>query len=71
VLRVTAVLLAAVVGVHQLRYLLAFGSDTSAVLGHTGHGYMSFAVPLIGISTVLALAQLVGGTLGVQRLAAH
>jgi hypothetical protein len=58
-LRVVAVLLAAVVGVHELRYVIAFGSEASAVQAHTGHGYVSMVVPLLGVLMALALAQLV------------
>lgn len=45
--------------VHQLRYLLAYGGDASAMLQKTGHSYLNSVVPWIGL--LLALA--VGGFL--------
>lgn len=46
--------------VHQLRYLLAFGSTASARLAHDGHAYMSSLEPFV----LLAAALAVGGFAG-------
>ena len=60
----TAALLATgAFGVHQLRYLLAYGEQTDDALGASGHGYLTFAEPLIGLALAFAAGHLV------QRLA--
>jgi hypothetical protein len=46
--------------VHQLRYLLAFGSGASAELARQGHSYLHSVVPWI----VLLIGLTVGGFLG-------
>ena len=51
-----ALLSAGVLAVHQLRYLLAFGDDVDAALGASGHGYLTFAQPGIGVCLTFAIA---------------
>jgi hypothetical protein len=46
-------------GVHQLRYLLAYGGGTTRALREQGHAYLAFTLPLVA---ALALS-LVAGTL--------
>jgi len=43
-------------GVHDLRYLLAYGGDSSHELSMQGHAYLRFATPLIAGLVVLAAA---------------
>jgi len=54
-----ALLPPAVFAVHQLRYVLAYGSGAGAELQRTGHSYLHSVVPWI----VLLLALVVGGFL--------
>lgn len=42
--------------VHQLRYLLAFGDQTTGTLEHTGHGYLLTVVPFCGLVGAVGLA---------------
>lgn len=56
VARLTGLLIGAVLGVHELRYLLAFGDQTASTLAHTGHGYLATAVPLSGLGLAVGLA---------------
>ena len=44
-LRVTAFLLVAALGVHELRYVLAYGGRASDELAHQGHGYLMTLTP--------------------------
>ena len=64
--RVGAVLLAALLGVHQLRYLLAFGGEAGNALARHGHGYMAWVTPAVAALGTLAVARLLvraaGGT---------
>ena len=55
----TAVVPVAAFAVHQLRYLLAFGSGASAELQRQGHSYLHSVVPWL----VMALALAVGAFL--------
>ncbi len=48
-------------GVHQARYLLAFGPESGEQLSHQGHDYLAGAVPYLA---GLALAALVATLLG-------
>jgi len=57
-LRVAAVFLAALLGVHQLRYLIAFGGDAGAVLSRHGHGYLDVATFAVAGLGALACARL-------------
>ena len=54
----TALLLAANVVVHELRYLLAYGDEAPEVLSHEGHGYLNAVTPLLGLIAAFALARL-------------
>src|SRR3954447_16219445 len=60
-LRVAALIGSAALGVHEARYLLAYGNHAGDQLGRQGHAYMPFASALV--VALLALA-------GVQLLAA-
>jgi hypothetical protein len=44
---------AAVLAVHELRYQLAFGSESGARLQGSGHGYLEFALPVFGLLLAL------------------
>lgn len=48
-------MLAGALGVHGLRYLLAFGDEADAALAH-GHGYLALLTPLLGTLIALGLA---------------
>lgn len=56
-LRVAAVLLAALLGVHQLRYALAFGGDAGGALSEHGHGYLAWVTPLVAALGAFALGR--------------
>lgn len=58
-LRLSALVVIGAFGVHQLRYLLAYGEDTRPALEQSGHGYLVAVEPLIG----LALAGMLGHVL--------
>jgi len=57
-LRVAAVLLAALLGVHQLRYTLAFGGDAGRALSEHGHGYLAGVTPLVAALGALVFGRL-------------
>jgi hypothetical protein len=42
-LRAVALMVAAALGLHELRYLIGYGGDTGSALAAQGHGYLSFA----------------------------
>jgi len=54
-LRVSALLTAGAFGLHQLRYLLAYGEASGPVLAQSGHGYLTAAQPLVGLVLACAL----------------
>lgn len=54
-LRLTALLALASLGVHQLRYLIANGEDTAAVLAGDGHAYLDAVAPLAAVLFGVAL----------------
>jgi len=56
VARLTGLLLAAVLGLHELRYRLGFDDQASSALEHTGHGYLATAVPFAGLALALGLS---------------
>jgi len=56
VLVTTALLLAGALGVHELRYLLAFGGEARSALADHGHGYLTLLTPSLGLLTALGLA---------------
>lgn len=60
-LRVTAFLLVAALGVHELRYVLAYGGRASDELAHQGHGYLMTLTPLVGVILAFALGGLLTG----------
>jgi hypothetical protein len=50
---------------HQLRYLIAFGSSSSAELARQGHSYMADALPVLAVFALSALlATLIRSRLG-------
>jgi hypothetical protein len=55
-LRSAALIALAAFGVHQLRYLLAYGSSTHEELARQGHAYLSHALPILAGFAVAALA---------------
>lgn len=58
-MRRIGLLVLAALGVHQLRYLIAYGSDSAGALDRQGHGYLTALLPdLVGIATVLIVATL-------------
>ncbi|HKG02705.1 MAG TPA: hypothetical protein VKB03_05955 [Conexibacter sp.] len=66
-LRGAALMPAAALGVHRLRYELAFGSDAPRALAQQGHAYLSSLTPWIVLLTALALGASLGAL--VQRWA--
>jgi hypothetical protein len=56
-LRAAALLSLGAFGVHQLRYLIAYGDGSRRELALQGHGYLTFVGPLIAVVVVLALAE--------------
>jgi hypothetical protein len=44
---------------HQLRYKLAFGGNSSQALAEHGHGYLGSLTPMVALACALALAELV------------
>lgn len=59
VVRFGALLSAGAFGVHQLRYLLAYGDGAGGALHATGHAYLVFAEPAIGLLLAFAVGQAV------------
>jgi hypothetical protein len=57
-LRATALVATGWWTVHQLRYLLAYGSDTGRALAHQGHAYLAPAAPALSALLALAAARL-------------
>jgi len=55
-IRAGALISLGALGVHDLRYLLAYGGDSSHELSMQGHAYLRFATPLIAGLVVLAAA---------------
>jgi hypothetical protein len=55
-LRSAALIALAAFGVHQLRYLLAYGSSAHEELARQGHAYLSLALPVLVGFAVAALA---------------
>lgn len=49
-----------VLGVHQLRFYLVFGSRAPAVLAREGHRYLEFAVPAVVLLAALGLGWYAG-----------
>jgi hypothetical protein len=59
VLRSSSLIALGALGVHQLRYLLAYGGGTTQALREQGHAYLTFALPLVAAAAL----SLVAGTL--------
>jgi hypothetical protein len=59
-LRGAALMPAAALGVHQLRYELAFGADAPRALAQQGHAYLSSLTPWIVLLAGLALGASLG-----------
>ena len=53
--RACAFLLAGAIGVHELRYALAFGGEAAQTLADHGHGYLLLATPVIGLLSAWVL----------------
>src|SRR5829696_7570174 len=68
VVRVFSLLLAGSLGVHELRYRLAFGADAGQQLAHEGHGYLSVvtfaAGPMLALVFALWLVRVAGSPSG-------
>jgi hypothetical protein len=54
-----ALLSAGAFGVHQLRYLVGYGEHADAALTASGHDYLTFVEPLIGLLLAFAVAHIV------------
>lgn len=63
-LMAVALLSAAALLVHDLRYRLVFGDDTGSVLAEHGHGYLAALSPFVAVLCAIACARLL---LGVAR----
>src|SRR4051812_30743875 len=55
--RVTALVAAAALALHELRYLIGYGGRTPEALASQGHGYLTLASAVVGLLLVVALAQ--------------
>jgi hypothetical protein len=65
--RLAAILALGAFAVHQLRYLIAFGSSSSEELARQGHGYMAAWLPILGVFTISAmLGTLIRGRFGAR-----
>jgi hypothetical protein len=57
-LRVAALIGSAALGLHEARYLIAYGGQSGEQLARQGHAYMSFATALVAGLLALAAVQL-------------
>jgi hypothetical protein len=65
--RLAAILALGVFALHQLRYLVAFGSSSSEELARQGHGYMADWLPILGVFALSALlGTLIRGRFGAR-----
>lgn len=63
--RRVGLLVLAAIGVHQLRYLVAYGSEGGAALEAQGHGYLSALLPdLAGGAALLTVATVAASAIG-------
>jgi hypothetical protein len=63
--RLASILAVGAFGLHQLRYLIAFGGSSSGELAQEGHRYMSDLLPPVSVLLLAAIvATLVRGTEG-------
>lgn len=53
-----ALLATGALGLHELRYVLAYGGDARAALEHQGHDYLAFVTPSVGALLALGVARL-------------
>jgi len=70
VLRFACVLLACSMGLHELRYALAFGGERAHALVATGHGYLAVVGPALGVVLAMATARWFVGLAGRRRASA-
>ena len=69
--RTAALLTLGALAVHQLRYLLAFGSESGAVLHREGHDYLAEAIPvLLTVAVAMIAARLIAGAASVRSAGA-
>jgi hypothetical protein len=54
--RAASLLTLGALAVHQLRYLIAYGSKTGGALAHQGHGYLAQLAPVLAGLAIAALA---------------
>ena len=66
-LRSAALLSLGAFGVHQLRYLIAYGDGSRRELAIQGHGYLTVVGPLIAVVVILALAEFALRLIGARR----
>jgi hypothetical protein len=57
-LRLAALLAAGALGVHELRYALAYGANAGRHAAEQGHAYLSVLIPLVMLGALVAAAQL-------------
>jgi hypothetical protein len=66
--RTAALIALATLGVHQLRYLFAYGSDAHAEMARQGHAYLFAALPILIAFAVAAVgAGLVRAAIGAHQ----
>jgi hypothetical protein len=59
-IRATSLLALGALGVHQLRYVLAYGPAASDELAHQGHGYLAQLAPVLaGLAVATVMATLI------------
>jgi hypothetical protein len=57
-LRSFALLGAGALGVHELRYVIAYGGDAGRALADQGHGYLDAVAAVVGLVVLVAVAAL-------------
>jgi hypothetical protein len=55
--RAIALLATGMLVVHQLRFMLAFGGEAHHHLARSGHAYLGFVLPFVGVVLAIACAQ--------------
>lgn len=66
-LRLGSLLALAAFALHQIRYLLAYGSQSGEQLSHQGHDYLASALPVLaGLALAAVVATLLGARLGTR-----
>jgi hypothetical protein len=66
-IRGAALMPAAVLAVHQLRYLLAFGGDAKAKLASEGHAYLASLAPLAAVLVAIGAGVFLAGLARARR----